>query len=492
MREPVTVVVGAVTSRIIGDFPSEFHSYTLRHTLSYEDKAAFHKQKVNKYIPDRKYLITEKRMEFRTGLLDRVCRELENISVDYVVQDNRQVAEVDNFMPLNIEEEEYFRDYQLEGIKIAIAKRSGMLRVATGGGKTSMICGLAARLERNCIILVHRLDLLRQVHETLLKFMQYPEVVGRVGGGIYEPSMVTVCTVQTLCAALGVTYEAGSDDDDEKPRSASIHRSAISAMLSKAQVVIVDEAHHAPARTISEVLRLCGNATWRIGFTATDWRDDGADLLLEAAIGPRIFDKSLSDLIALGWLVPADVYMYPQAAREYECESTHWQTLYKYYYTENQPFHEQVVNLNSQWYEAGRHILTLVTQIEHGKKLQRMHREAGMECIFLSGQTPEHQRKQILSDVIKGRMRCLIGTSVADEGLDMPILDALNLAGGGRSTTKVYQRIGRTLRPFGDKKEALILDYRCPDEKLNKHSGRRANIYRHESGFRFKEIKASR
>jgi superfamily II DNA or RNA helicase len=111
--------------------------------------------------------------------------------------------------------------------------------------------------------------------------------------------------------------------------------------------------------------------------------------------------------------------------------------------------------------------------------------------IFLSGKDTTVKRREVMDDIRSGRLRHLIGTSIADEGLDMPILDALTLAGGGRSTTKVYQRIGRVLRPFAGKTDALVADFRLKqEEKINKHAGRRANVYRKELHFNFKEEKS--
>lgn len=483
----IIIEVGNTTSRIIGNLPTE-KIEPLRYQLSYKEPGHFFRKQANRFAQERKYLITEKRQEFRTGLLSRVLTTLDTLETEYEVKDNRLTADQDHFMPLKLEAT--MRTYQEDAIRIAIAEKTGMVRVATGGGKTRIMAGIVAALERRAVIVVHRLDLLHQVLDVLSELMLYREVIGIVGGGTYEPNLVTVVTVQTICAALGINYEAGDDDDDEKPRGASAHRDEIEAMLSQAQVVVVDEAHHAPARTISEVLKRCPNATWRIGMSATDWRDDGADLLIEAAIGPRIFDISLSDLMDMGYLVPASIRMVPMAVEGYIEPSDAWNALYKQFYTDNVAFHEQAVTWNMEQLQAGRHILTLVTSIKHGQRLQALHQDWGLESVFLSGKDPTSKRQEVLNDVRSGRLRCLIGTSIADEGLDLPILDALNLAGGGKSTTRAYQRIGRTLRPMPGKERSQVIDYRCRgSDKLRDQAGKRAGVYKRERGFDFREEK---
>lgn len=486
----IKIVAGPSMSRIFDpNSDMSFEQYqSLRFHLSYEYKNNFFRKRHNRFLPDRKFLITEKRMEFQTGLLHRVKEMCDTLSIEYEVEDRRLPGPVDHFMPLKAEAT--MRDYQQDSIDAAVTEMQGMVHMATGGGKTRVIAGIIGTLERNAVVLVHRLDLMHQVLGVLNDLMLYPEVIGRVGGGVYEPNLVTVCTVQTICHALGINYEDGEDDDDEKPKGGKAHADAIREMLDKAQVMIVDEAHHAPARTISEVMKMCPNAAWRIGMSATDWRDDGADLLIEAAVGPRIISITISDLVDRGFLVPADIFMEPQHAPAHGCDSDNWQSIYKHFYTDNNRFHWQVYERNAEALAEGRHVLTLVTSVAHGDRLKSLHRQQGIECEYLSGRDTEWKRKEVLADVRAGRLRCLIGTSIADEGLDLPILDTLNLAGGGTSTTKTYQRIGRILRPYEGKERGRVYDYRPRSlQKLKEKAGRRASIYRKERCFAFKEAK---
>jgi superfamily II DNA or RNA helicase len=56
-------------------------------------------------------------------------------------------------------------------------------------------------------------------------------------------------------------------------------------------------------------------------------------------------------------------------------------------------------------------------------------------------------------------LNVLICSTIADMGLDLPILEALVLAGGGKSSTRHLQRIGRVVRTNLDKKSALVMDF---------------------------------
>jgi len=79
--------------------------------------------------------------------------------------------------------------------------------------------------------------------------------------------------------------------------------------------------------------------------------------------------------------------------------------------------------------------------------------------------------------------------TIADEGLDIPSLSALIMAGGGKSPTRAKQRVGRVIRkgsPF-----ALVYDFIDLGKWTKKHSRARINILQEEPEFKVSTIKAS-
>jgi superfamily II DNA or RNA helicase len=378
------------------------------------------------------------------------------------------------------------RDYQAAAVQKAIDAGCGTVRIATGGGKTRVGAAVIATLERPAIFLVHRRDLLHQAIDVLRELFHYPEVIGQVGDGVYEPNLVTVATVQSVAAALGIGREKDDEDKEERPPHAALE--TITEMLERCEVLIVDEAHHVPADTIFEILGHM-NTIYRIGLSATDWRDDGADMMIEAALGPRCVDISLTNLIDWGYLVPAKITMHKAAGCDGPPVDGKWNTVYKHYIAGNELFAEQVIGQAGEWHEQGRTILTLVTAVAHGKRLAHDMNLAGIRTEFLSGEDDSVQRRTVLEALRRKELRSLIATSIADEGLDLPSLDALILAGGGKSSTKTYQRIGRILRPFPGKTEGLVADYRVRRNKwLDEHAKDRLRIYRTEAGFHLRDL----
>lgn len=495
---PITIEILGPKSRLVGYMPDDVVRY-LRQQLSFKIDGAYFSEAYQEGRWDgRKYLLTEGRREFATGLLSRMVQALQAIQYEPTIVDRREYTEPSQFMPLRIADA--LRPYQRDAVDRAIHYQNGMLRIATGGGKTRIGAAIVAELERPAIILVHRLDLLHQMLDVLIGhtdrdgayhpgLMLYPSLVGQVGGGVYAPNVITVMTVQTACAALGIVQqkEKADDEHEQAPREQMAHkaRDLVRDCLEGAEVFVLDEAHHAPASTIYEILERMRNARWRIGLSATDWRDDGADLLIEAATGPRLVNISLSDLIDWKFLVPAYITMHDiEMPRASGWDNSNWQATYSAGIVNNKELNRKVVEINERWFNQGRTILTLVRVVKHGIALKKLHRDIGIDTVFLSGRDTADYRKKVLNQIRHGELRHLIATSIADEGLDLPALDALNLAGGGKSSTNAYQRIGRVIRTYDSKSCGLVADYDVHDNGwLHKHAATRRSIYLREKGF---------
>ena len=84
----------------------------------------------------------------------------------------------------------------------------------------------------------------------------------------------------------------------------------------------------------------------------------------------------------------------------------------------------------------------------------------------------------------KGEPQITIASVIFDEGIDVRPLDTLILAGGGKSPTRALQRIGRILRPYEGKKDAIAVDFMDNCKYMQSHSKRRLSIYKTEEEFK--------
>ena len=153
------------------------------------------------------------------------------------------------------------RDYQLaicERVKEAFeAHRSVMMQMPTGTGKTVVLAELVKRYldtisYQRCQVLIvaHRIELIDQIGEHLRGYgIGYGVIAG--GRKTKETEPVMVASIQTLSSKL----------------------SALSSLLCPL-LVVIDEAHHALAKTYQMLWAAWPEAKF-LGLTATPYRMSG-------------------------------------------------------------------------------------------------------------------------------------------------------------------------------------------------------------------------
>lgn len=269
-----------------------------------------------------------------------------------------------------------------------------------------------------------------------------------------------------------------------------------------AENVLVHNCHHVPSSTMTKISNLCQNAYYRVGVSATPWRDAGDDLLIEAILNKRNPENNInaSKLIDLGYLVPATIYFVPM---KQTFKGKNYHKVYDEAIVNNEERNKSIVKIALKMKEAKQTTtLILIKNIAHGEILQ----EALLKKIplkthimnvtndkngkkvairvknveFLSGQDDAIRRKAVLQAVKEKKVDVLIGSTIADEGLDLPNLDCLILAGGGKSSTRAFQRIGRVLRLSKGKERAIVFDFEDFTPMLKRHSRIRRKLYETE------------
>lgn len=272
-----------------------------------------------------------------------------------------------------------------------------------------------------------------------------------------------------------------------------------------AENVLVHNCHHLPSATMAEIAKKASNAYYRIGVSATPWRDGGDDLLIEAILAKRKpeFSINASKLIELGFLVPCTIYFVPM---KQVFPGKNFQKLYKKAIVENNERNDAIVKIaHKMTTTRNMTTLILIQHVAHGEELQKKLFEMIPEesftvqtqdpksgkftlvrvknVEFLSGQDDAIRRKAVIQATKEKKVKILIGSTIADEGLDVPSLDCLILAGGGKSSTRAFQRIGRVLRLYKnretgeEKKRAVCFDFVDYTPTLRRHSRVREKLY---------------
>ncbi len=488
----VTIEISTIRSRIVGALTSEVLE-TLDKKLSYQvvsDYALFNNRFYRRPGNDGfDHRFDIKRQTFDTGLVPAVQKILSSHKVEAQVKDKRKYVPLGTPIPLSEEAKEaniVIRDYQQEAIEKALAAKQGLLMLATGAGKSLCIAAIVGHLNLKSVIFVHTKDLLYQMKRNI-EFLLGVQC-GQVGDSIVDIKQITVATMQTASRAIGKRYiKYDKDDwDDKKTKLDKKQKDAIKKMLVDTNTLVVDECHHANCKTLQTLARTCKNANYRYGASAT-LREDGADIAIYGALGQILHRISASELIEKGWLVPPTIYVYkmPEVTKV-EDKGLDWHAVYKKRIVEHNGRNKLIAEAALQLFEKGKKVLILVKEIGHGNTIYELLENSEAFIRFIQGR--DRDREEVLAQFKSSQLDILIATSLADEGLDLPILDAVILAGGGKSAVKALQRIGRTLRLYDGKDKAIVVDFLDSGKWVRQHSLKRISIYKREPKFTVKVL----
>ena len=484
----IKIVVGNVHSKIVGILSTENH-VALDHVLQYKIQNA-------KYMPNVKakkwdgviHLYNQHNgQSFYTGLLSLVREVLKEEKVEFEIVDRRE-RPPQNFPELTFTPPPNFenRAYQEFTIDRALKFTRGILSMATGSGKTLVTARLISQIKTYPFIFyVLTKDLMEQAHGVLSSCLNTP--IGRIGDGEVDIKKITVCTIQTAVMALneGSSFKISDyvfDEEDvwdEKGIEKAEDRERVKKLIRMANGVYFDEVHHVSSRTAKEVMVASINAYWKFGGSATPVREDGTSILIQALFGAKIVDINASYLIKQGDLVKPYIFMEPIDSK---VNLHSYQKIYESCIVKNEKFNKHVADTVNHLVGRGLSVLVLVQQYKQGEYLKDLIPNSE----FITGKLSSAKRLQYINDLRDGKIT-LIATSLADEGLDAKGLDAVVMAGGGKSVTKINQRIGRALRKdksaVNKKDRAVVIIYEHNAKYLDKHAKRIRSILKKEPEF---------
>lgn len=452
----VQIVITGQYSFLLGDYPRS----PVLESSSYPVEGAQYSKAFKRGSWDgRKHLFSERTRKFPTGLLPDVKLACESAGCRVSVEDQRErpKTEDNGFDLIGIT----LRDYQLDACNAAVAASQGILKLATGAGKTAIGTALIRHYGVVSLFLVPGRELLYQTQKSLESRLGY--AVGLVGDGHWDPKKVTVATVDTVHSRMDTA--AGME------------------WLSSVQLVIVDEAHSTGSDTVFEVLAAMP-AYFRFGLSATPLdRTDGANLRLIGMTGPLLIDirnKFLVERRVLPWaqIVFSSVTSPKLPKRRSYAEA------YKTAVAENENMHALVVEWAKACTKLGLSTLILVEQIGHGNRLDEAlwndTDDVFVPHKFIHGSDTGEDRDDAIEAFGDRRLPVLICSTVADQGLDVATVDVLILAGSRKSRIKTMQRLGRGLR--GTKLIVIEFANYCSDYLL-RHSMERLQDYKAEDCF---------
>ena len=484
----IKVVLGNVNCRIIGSLDDDV-AKELSAKMSYKFPGyQYMKQSQGVYNPyssnmggwDGMFRLFTKGKSFPSGLLSMAKLVLDEYGVEYSIVDNREPVVLGDKLEI-VDESFVPRDYQIEVVDKSLVVGGGIIRSATGSGKTAMIAMIAAKYNVSTIIYVIGIELLFQMKDTIESM--YGVECGIVGGGHCDVSKdITIMTIWSAAAAFNKKCKIIDNDvtQDSSRANKNLNKELVRNKVSNAQLMILDECQYAASETVQFLHKSSREARYRFLFSGTPWRDSGDDILIEAVGGPKFYDLNATTLINRGILVPPEIHFLDVPIMRNVGKTYH--EVYTNYVVNNEDRNGLIVDAAKKLVAAGKKVLILVVRVGHGSILIDAMKD-DFRVDYLDGKKTTKQRLDAISSMKNDGLDVLIASKIFDQGVDIPQLDALILAGSGKSSGRALQRIGRVIRGREGKTRAIVVDFFDNAKYLRGHSERRIEIYKSEPAF---------
>jgi superfamily II DNA or RNA helicase len=339
------------------------------------------------------------------------------------------------------------RPYQEEAVEEMVNNYRGVINFATGLGKTLTTVHALRHIKKKALIVCPGTSIADNFHKELCEAFGEHRI-GYFGNGKKKIRDITV----------GI---AGSVNNHvEKFKDAGLG------------VVVYDEVHHLAASTFYAIAEALGGVGRMYGLTATNFRSDGKDIMIEAGVGPVLAQRDLIWGISNGWLAKPFIVVrdIETLGREFKNDKN---KNYKEHVLKSDQMNSQIIADAAKMLNAGKSTLILVKEIPHGQMLAD---QLGLP--FATGS--DKKSNEYVEQLNRGEIPGLIGTDAkVGEGTDTKNVDVLILANFVASKGPLWQNLGRGLRIHKGQDKLIVLDY-IPkgSSMLTRHGMQRVKYYR--------------
>lgn len=316
--------------------------------------------------------------------------------------------------------------------------RSVMVQMPTGTGKTVLLASIVKdeerRVERPCMwIVAHRRELVEQIEETLAKMLVTDDEQ------VCSP-FIKVMSIQWLSRHY--------QELEEEPT-----------------LIVIDEAHHAVAKTYAEVMNAFPDAK-KLGVTATPCRltKRGFTDLFEVLLCSHSIPKFIKE----GYLSDFDyVSLNPNSEDQKKIDGLEKRAADGDYNTAEMQdvldCHPSIERLyqSIDEYVKGKKGIVYAINIEHAEHIAEYYREQGLAAVAISSKTPKEERRRVIEEFRKSGsegVQILVNVDLFGEGFDCPDVEFIQLARPTLSLAKYLQMVGRGLRVAKNKECCTLLD----------------------------------
>jgi len=353
------------------------------------------------------------------------------------------------------------REWQAKAFPLWWAKKRGIVKVVTGGGKTVFaIHCLTKYLEENkdhsIFIVVPSIALLDQWYEGLQKDFNEKNIALNGGGEHLEHlSRINISTIDSV-------------------------KNIIEQFDASKTLLIVDECHKIGTEKRGEVLTNNWHAT--LGLSATPERDydDNFYIIIRKILGDIIFDYDYIDaredevivnfklLYAYAAMTPDEEEKYKKFTKsiqrraatiggndmnDYPLKMLIFNRARMVKNSKNRiPFGIELLQKHKRdsW-------IVFTENKKQAKEFNKIINTKGYKSAIYNTDLDNAEREENLNNFKNGNLNVLVSCTALDEGFDMPEADGAMILSASSSKRQRIQRMGRVLRITANKQNALIV-----------------------------------
>jgi len=337
---------------------------------------------------------------------------------------------------------------ELEAERVVHDRHRNLVVAATGTGKTVVaaldyrrLCEQAGGERPRLLFVAHRKEILAQSRRT------YREVLTDANFGELFVDGNTPAEWRHVFASV---QSLSSHGIERIPRDAF-------------DVVVIDEFHHAAARTYRSILdRFVPREM--VGLTATPERADGINVAEEFFDGRVATELRLWDALDADLLCP---FHYFAVADGTDLSRVSWRTgrydqdeLSKLLTGNDARARVVLRELRDKVLDPGTmRALGFCVSVEHARYMAEVFNRAGIPAVAVTGETSSQLRAEALTALAERRLNIVFTVDVFNEGLDLPSVDTVLFLRPTESATVFLQQLGRGLRRTATKAVLTALDF---------------------------------
>ena len=313
-----------------------------------------------------------------------------------------------------------------------------LLHLATGLGKTVIMREVTKNYAHQRILfLVHDTDILEQNMERFAElFQKFGEV------GIYHGADKSGFDARIVFATFQTMIK---DKELFGPDAFAL--------------ILVDEAHHAPAETFRVAIDYFNGH--KLGASATLERLDAQKV--EDIFGDPVISIELEEAIAKGYLTPFSYKVMSDGLNAEiltrlleEADATRQMSIADINKTLFIKKRDEEIVSHIKEEANGRKTLVFCRSINHANRIVKL---LGHRAVTTHSKLKVSVAKEPLKLFRQGRVQYLVVVNKANEGVDIPDAEVVVFLRETESKIIFFQQLGRTLRKSEGKEMALVLDF---------------------------------